>query len=65
MKKHSPPSRDERIRGLISIALMFAGFIFAFYQTDQALAAGGICAGVLYMMTTFAIVFKDVDTIDG
>lgn len=58
-------TRDDKIRGLISVVLMFAGFIFAFYQTDQAMAAGGICAGVLYMLTVFAIMFKDVDTIDS
>lgn len=65
MQERKGASRDDKIRGLISVALMFAAYIFAYMQTDQALAAGGICAGTLYMMTTFAIVFKDVDQIEG
>lgn len=65
MAQQKLATRDDKIRGCISLVLMFAGYIFAFYQTDQALAAGGICAGVLYMCTTFAIVFKDVDTIES
>lgn len=65
MKKQQGASRDDKIRGCISMVLMFAGYIFAYMQTDQALAAGGICAGVLYMCTTFAFVFKDVDTIES
>lgn len=64
-KPYNPPPLEERIRALVSVALMFAGFGFAYVQTDQAWAAAGIFAGVLYMLTVFAIVFKDVDTIDG
>ena len=64
-KPYNPPPLEERIRALITVALMFASYSFAFVQTDQKWAAAGIIAGTLYLLTTFAIVFKDVETIDG
>ena len=54
---------DKRICAGIAVALMFASFTFAFHQVDQKYAAGGIAAGVLYLLTTFAFVFEDgIDT---
>ncbi len=53
----------KRICAGIALALMFAAFTFAFHQVDQKYAAGGIAAGVLYLLTTFAFVFEDgIDT---
>lgn len=58
-------TRDDKIRGCTNMVLMFAGFIFAYHQVDQSLVAGGLCFGVLNMLTLFAIMFKDMDTIEG
>jgi hypothetical protein len=53
-------TRDEKIRGCISLVLCLASFTWAYHQTDQAMMAGGITAGVLYMLTTLAFVTKDM-----
>lgn len=53
-------TRDDKIRGCISLALCIGSFTFAYWQTDQQLMGGGIAAGFLYMLTTLAIVTKDM-----
>jgi len=64
-QKKGLATRDDKIRGCTSMVLMFAGFIFAHQQVDQSLIAGGLCFGVLNMCTLFAIMFKDMDTVEG
>lgn len=60
MKTQKLATRDDKIRGLISIALMLAGYTFAFWQTDQKYMIPGLICGFGYMLSTIAIVFKDM-----
>lgn len=65
MSEKKLPTRDDKIRGCISLALCIGCLSFAYWQTDQRFVAAGIIAGILYMLTTLGIMFKDVDSIDG
>lgn len=58
-------TRDDKIRGCISLALTIACLSFAYWQADQKFAVPGLVAGMLYFMTTLAIMFKDVDSFDN
>lgn len=53
-------TRDDKIRGLISIALWFGCWTFAYFQVDQHYLIPAMFAGFMYMLTSIAIVFKDM-----
>lgn len=53
-------TRDDKIRGCISLVLCIGSYTFAYHQTDQAMVAAGMVAGFLYMLTTIGIVTKDM-----
>lgn len=65
MGPYNPPSWDERFRGITSFALTIGAFTLGYNQTDEKWVAACIIAGILFMLTTLAIVFEKVDTIDG
>ena len=62
---YNPPSTEERFRGVTSAVLMLASFVGGFMMTDEKWVAAFVIAGFLYLLTTVAIVFEKVDTIDG
>ena len=51
----------DKIRGVIAIALTITCFSVAANTTDQQWQAACMVAGFLYMLTSIAIVFKDMD----
>ncbi len=53
-------TRDDKIRGCISIALWIGCWTFAFYQVDQKWLIPAMFAGFMYMLTSLAVVFKDM-----
>lgn len=64
-EKHTPPTWEERIRGLTSVTLCIGSFALGAQMTDEKWVAACVIAGLLYMLTTIAIVFEKVDTIDS
>jgi hypothetical protein len=58
-KAPTPPTTEERIRGITAIVLTIACFAFADNTHDSQLQLSGIVAGFFFMLTTIAIVFKD------
>ncbi|MBY0358537.1 MAG: hypothetical protein K2W82_11095 [Candidatus Obscuribacterales bacterium] len=57
-------SIPDRIRGSIAIVLTLSCLTAGNYATDKQWQAGLVFAGVFYMMTALAYVFKDVDSFD-
>lgn len=53
-------TRADKVRGCIAIALTIACFTGANYTTDQQWLGTFMIAGFFYMLTSIAIVFKDV-----
>ncbi len=54
-------SVPDRIRGCIAIALTVTCLSIGANATDQRWQAVSMIAGMLYFVTSIAIVFKDVD----
>ncbi|MBX9688680.1 MAG: hypothetical protein K2X27_18370 [Candidatus Obscuribacterales bacterium] len=62
MKVRKIATVDERIRGAIAMALTIGTLGWASqHPGEPRLQIAGIIAGLLYLMTTITIVFKDVD----
>lgn len=58
-------SIPDRIRGGICFVLTIATLSAGANATDKQWQLTFVVSGILYMMTTLAMVFKDVDTIDS
>lgn len=54
-------SPGDKVRGVIAIVLTITCFTSANYTTDQQWQASFMIAGLLYFLTSLAIVFKDMD----
>jgi len=60
-KKPKLASVADKIRGCIAIALTISCRTYGANATDQRWQAVAMIAGLLYFVTSLAIVFKDVD----
>lgn len=60
-RKEKLATVPDKIRGCIAIALTITCFSIGANATDQRWQAVSMIAGMLYFVTSLAIVFKDVD----
>jgi hypothetical protein len=60
-RKPKIASVADRVRGCISIVLTITCLSVAANATDQRWQAVFMIAGILYLLSTIAIVFKDMD----
>ena len=58
-KAPKPPTTAERIRGITAIVLTITCFSVACNTHDSQLQLSGLVAGILFMLTTIAIVFDE------
>lgn len=65
MGPYNPPSFEERARGITAAVLTLGAFSLGYNMTDEKWLVACLVAGLLYLLTTVAIVFEKVDTIDG
>lgn len=53
-------SNSDKVRGCIAIGLTLLSWVLAYNATDAQWQGGFLVAGILYFVTSLAIVFKDV-----
>jgi hypothetical protein len=64
-RKPKISSVADRIRGSIAIFLMIASWSLANTTESSQLQVSCVLAGILYMCTSLAYVFKDVDSFEN